>query len=221
MMRNKKMIIVICLLCLLLIFVIVWVHLWWRDQYSYCVDMDVVDISNSAICAGDIILNASLKEKWHFSWWRHVAIAFENLDGAIDVAHFTYNGISIINVHKYLRLGSSRTVYALRKRKIELTDGEKDRLRKSVSALANSSFTTNYISTWLRRCVLPEVNNKDLTCASFVAKCLIDAGLLCEAHDLNMTKVTDFETRAGMLVHYEHEKLIDRTMFPPYPKCPE
>lgn len=214
-MRNGRMLIILFLIFVLMM---IWITLWWQNQYSYCDDMDIIKLTKDQVSAGDLFLNASLKTKWRFSWWRHVAIAFEDADGVVKIADFDYNGMKIFDLRTYMRMGSLLTVYAIRQRTVSLTEGQKKSLRQTIRSLVNRQFTTHYISTWLRRLILPETTNKDLTCASFVAHCLIGAGLL-NARDTNHTKVTDYEARSGMLCNYQPEKLVDRTMYPPYPRC--
>lgn len=198
-----------------LVLYFIWLNLWWREQFSYCNDLDVMEASIESIQAGDVLLSASVKPRWSFSWWRHAAVAFLDRDGVVRLADFTYGGLGVFDVDSFLKMASRTTVYAIRRRIYPLSSTESALLTDTVYSLKGRSFTSKYVRTWIRRTFVAETGNLDLNCASFVATCLMDASLI-PRRSCNNIKVSEYQARYNLLPGYHKEILLDRRFFPAY-----
>lgn len=201
----------ICLIPVILAFAII---SFLHNSLQFESGLDVIEPSADGLRSGDIILIASLRLVPSFSWYKHVAIVYEDRMKQMRIADFTMDGLKSSTIHSFFSGYSPYVTFSLRRLKTPLTMEQNARLRKYVMEAENSVVNSNYVRSWIinRLFGSPALLSDD-NCANFVARCTIESGIIKNPSWSYLT-ITDFTYRSGYFPMYGEEVMIDRTFFP-------
>lgn len=198
-------------ICFLFLLSILYIYLWWTTQYYCSMNYHIMDPFMDELHPGDIVFTGSLKKKWRFSWWNHVAIVFMKKDRTIAIADVTLDGLKVARPFDYFS-GSKSTIYAIRRRKALLNDHLSERLTNEILKRANLEFDESYVKNWILKILLSvDVSNGKMNCAMFVSLVLQSIG---DDVFFSKIKVTDLAS-PNLSSLYEEEKIVTRILCPP------
>lgn len=195
------------LFVILIIVYLCYLFQWWRTQTAFPKKCTVIDkLDSSQVRAGDLIFTTTKKNRWRYSWWKHVAIVFEDKDGRKKVADFLRNGLHIVPIEMYAR----DTVYGVRSIQRSLTDVQKNDLRLAIHSHTMTTFNHYYVALFILRQILPSLIVDQWIvgehCTSFVADCLQNCDVMRHSDRYKMS-VMNFTTDKALDMYYGSDPL--------------